>query len=154
MGRTRLASARRPEGPDGGGTGDRLSGSEHVDTKRRAGTAAHYRDILNRLVVPALGTMKADRVTRAELAKLHLKWKKTPYQANRALAVVGSMYGFGSKHGLAPDGMNPARGIERYSGGWPRAFPFDRRACEARGGGTDGRSARHRVGGRRGEAVL
>ena len=31
------------------------------------------------------------------------------------LAVVGSMYGFGAKHGLVPEGMNPAHGIERYS---------------------------------------
>ena len=58
---------------------------------------------------------RTDRVSRADLAKLHLKWKSTPYQANRMLAVVGSMYSFGAKHGLVPEGMNPARGIERYS---------------------------------------
>jgi integrase len=88
--------------------------TEHVTAKRRAGTAAHYRDVLERIMVPALGSLKADRVTRADLAKLHLKWKRTPYQANRVLAVVGSMYGFGAKHGLVPEGMNPARGVERY----------------------------------------
>jgi integrase len=89
--------------------------SEHVSAKRRAGTAAHYRDVLDRIAIPALGRLKADRVSRADLAKLHLKWKSTPYQANRVLAVVGSMYGFGAKHGLVAEGMNPARGIERYS---------------------------------------
>ena len=89
--------------------------SEHVTAKRRAGTVVHYRDILDRIAVPALGRLKADRVSRADLAKLHFKWKSTPYQANRVLAVVGSMYGFGAKHGLVPEGTNPARGIERYS---------------------------------------
>jgi integrase len=88
--------------------------SEHVASKRRAGTAVLYTALLNRLVVPAVGTLKANRVTRADLAKLHLKMKRTPYQANRVLAIVGSMYGFGSKHGLVPEGINPARGVEKY----------------------------------------
>jgi integrase len=88
--------------------------ADHVEPKRRAGTATHYRDILERIAVPALGTTKADRVTRSDLAKVHLKWKKTPYQANRIIAVVGSMYGFAGKRGLVPEGLNPARGIEKY----------------------------------------
>ena len=52
---------------------------------------------------------------RSDLAKLHLKWKRTPYQANRIVAVVGSMYSFAGKRGLVPEGLNPARGIEKYA---------------------------------------
>jgi len=88
--------------------------TDHVQAKRRRGTAAHYWDILERIVIPALGTTKASRVKRPDLAKLHLKWKRTPYQANRIAAVVGSMYSFAVKRGLVPDGLNPARGIEKY----------------------------------------
>src|SRR5262245_9933047 len=88
--------------------------AEHVQAKRRTGTAAHYRDILERIVMPALGTAKADRVKRSDLAKLHLQWKRTPYQANRIVAVVGSMYSFAGKRGLVSEGLNPARGIEKY----------------------------------------
>lgn len=89
--------------------------SDHVGAKRRAGTARHYRDILERIAVPALGTMKAERVKRQDLAKLHLKWKRTPFQANRIVAVVGSMYSFACKRGLIADGLNPARGIEKFT---------------------------------------
>ena len=89
--------------------------TEHVTAKRRAGTGTQYRDILHRLVLPAIGTMKADRVKRSDLARLHLEWKRTPYQANRILGVVGSMYSFAGKRGLVPDGVNPARGIEKYA---------------------------------------
>jgi len=88
--------------------------TNHVAIKRKPGTAAHYADVLNRIVVPELGKLKVDSVTRADLAKLHQKWKHTPFQANRVLAVVGSMYSFGSKVGVVPEGMNPARGVERY----------------------------------------
>ena len=48
------------------------------------------------------------------MAKLHLGMKHAPYQANRLLAVVGSMYSFGDKHGLTPEDFNPARKIERF----------------------------------------
>jgi integrase len=89
--------------------------ADHVEAKRRAGTARHYRDILERIVIPALGTTKADRMSRPDLAKLHLKWKRTPYQANRIVAVVGSMYSFAGKRGLVPEGLNPARGIEKFA---------------------------------------
>jgi integrase len=89
--------------------------ADHVEPKRRAGTARHYRDILERIVVPALGTTKADRVKRSDLAKVHLKWKRTPYQANRIVSVVGSMYGFAGKRGLVSEGLNPARGIEKFA---------------------------------------
>ncbi|WP_423251084.1 hypothetical protein, partial [Klebsiella oxytoca] len=45
---------------------------------------------------------------------LHLAMRDTPHNANRLIAVVGSMYAFGAKQGLVPEGCNPARGIEKY----------------------------------------
>jgi integrase len=88
--------------------------SEHVELKRKPATAAHYRDILERIVLPELGTRQADKVTTAELARLHVRMKKQPYQATRVLAVVGSLYTFSSKRHLVSSGVNPARGIDRY----------------------------------------
>lgn len=88
--------------------------SDHVEAKRKASTAGHYRDILNRIVIPAIGTTKADKVTHAAVARLHLKWRETPYQANRILAILGSMFSFASKRRLLPEGFNPAKGIEKY----------------------------------------
>lgn len=88
--------------------------ADHVGAKRKASTKAHYEDVLNRLVVPKIGKLKAKDVTRADVARLHLANRKTPFQANRILAIVGSMYGFGAKHGLVPEDTNPARGVERY----------------------------------------
>lgn len=88
---------------------------KHVTAKKTASTKALYEDILNRIVKPALGSKKAKGLSRADLAKLHLDWSRTPFQANRMLAVVGSMYAFAAKHGLVPEGCNPARGIEKYA---------------------------------------
>jgi len=88
--------------------------ADHVEEKRKSKTATHYRSILEGHLIPKYGSKKAQELTRADMAKLHLGMKHAPYQANRLLAVVGSMYSFGDKHGLTPEDFNPARKIERF----------------------------------------
>jgi Arm DNA-binding domain len=88
--------------------------ADHVRTKRKAETAEFYRDILDRIVKPTLGTTKADKLTRAQVGKLHCSLADTPFQANRMLAVVGSMYAFAGRTAIVPEGTNPARGIDRF----------------------------------------
>ena len=114
--------------------------AEHVEPKRKGGTATFYGDILDRIVKPALGTTKADKLTRFQIGKLHSSLAETPFQANRVLAVVGSMYAFAGRTGIVPEGTNPARSVEKFKegrrerflrSGWaarsgkrkPRAFP-------------------------------
>ena len=89
--------------------------TEHIEPKRKPGTATFYRDILNRIVKPELGTTKADKVTQAAVAKVHGKLRATPFQANRMLAVVGSMYAFAARIGAVPEGTNPARKIDKFA---------------------------------------
>jgi integrase len=88
--------------------------TDHVRPKRKAGTAEFYRDILDRIVKPALGTAKTDKLTRLQVGKLHSSLFNTPFQANRMLAVVGSMYAFAGRSGIVPDSTNPARGIDKF----------------------------------------
>src|SRR5262245_30182385 len=88
--------------------------ADHVRTKRKAGTAEFYRDILDRIVKPAVGTTKADKLSRHQVGRLHSSLADTPFQANRVLAVIGSMYAFAGRAGIVPEGTNPARGIDRY----------------------------------------
>jgi integrase len=88
--------------------------SEHVEQKRKAGTVAFYRHLLEKIIEPELGAIKADKITRAQVAKLHAKLKATPFQANRVLAVIGSMYAFAGRSGLVAEGTNPARRIEQF----------------------------------------
>lgn len=45
--------------------------TDHVRAKRKAGTAEFYRDILDRIVKPAAGTAKADKLTRLQIGRLH-----------------------------------------------------------------------------------
>jgi integrase len=88
--------------------------SEHVVAKTKPKTAAFYRDILYRIVRPEIGSAKADKLTRAAVARLHGKLSATPTQANRVLTVLGSMYAFAARSGIVPEGTNPTHKIEKF----------------------------------------
>jgi len=88
--------------------------AEHVGPKRKGTTAVHYRSLIERYVLPKHGPRKAHDLARSDLARLHLSMRDHPYQANRLLAVVASMYSFAERLGLVADGCNPAARIERF----------------------------------------
>jgi integrase len=88
--------------------------ADHVEAKRKPSTAAHYRSLLEKVVLPELGSRKAEQVTTSDLAKLHAKMRDRPYQANRMLEVVGSLYSFANKRKILALASNPARAIEQY----------------------------------------
>src|SRR5262245_63978991 len=88
--------------------------AEHVEAKRKPSTAAHYRSLLEKVVLPELGSRKAEQVTPSDLAKLHAKMRDRPYQANRMLEVVGSLYSFANKRKILALASNPTRSNEQY----------------------------------------
>jgi integrase len=88
--------------------------SEHAKPKRKTQTAASYASVLTNYLVPKLGRRAADQVSSAEISQLHLSLRDRPYQANRLVAVIASMYGFAARHGIVPRGVNPAHDIERF----------------------------------------
>jgi hypothetical protein len=77
--------------------------AEHIQPKRKPGTAVFYRDVLNRIIRAELGSSKADKVTRPQVTKVHAKLRNTPFQANRVLAVISSMYAFAGRAGAVPE---------------------------------------------------
>jgi integrase len=72
------------------------------------------RDTLERIVKPAFGSMKPDRVMRRDAARLHSSMSDRPVQANRTLAILGSLYSWAGKSGYVAEGHNPARGLEKF----------------------------------------
>ncbi len=88
--------------------------SEHLEVKRKGSTAASYEILFRLHAYPKLGAIKADEVTRAMLSTIHVGMSDTQHSANRLLAVISSLYSFAAKRALVPEGMNPAKGIERY----------------------------------------
>jgi integrase len=70
--------------------------------------------LVDLIIVPAIGRRPVKDVLRAEVEAMHNDHQPTPYQANRALAVLSKMMNWAEKRGLRQDGTNPCRHIERF----------------------------------------
>jgi integrase len=70
--------------------------------------------LINKIILPAIGKRKVADVTRHEIGKLHHALNSTPYQANRALAVLRKMFNLAERWGMRPDGSNPCRHLEKF----------------------------------------
>src|SRR5215469_9387365 len=89
--------------------------AEHAEAKRKTSSAAEYRGLLDKIILPALRKRKVADVSRADVTKLHHANRTAPYQANRVLAVLSKMFNLAERWGLRPDGSNPCRHVERFA---------------------------------------
>lgn len=87
---------------------------EHVRTKLKPSTAEYTRDILERIVNPALGQLRVSDVTRADIARLHHSLRGTPTQANRVVAQLSKLFNWAEQRGYRPDHSNPCHHVDRY----------------------------------------
>jgi integrase len=87
--------------------------AEHVALKCKKGTATSHKEALERLR-SAHGSLKAEGLTRAQVAALHAKMRAIPFAANRCLAVISKLFNWANARGLVPEGSNPATRIERF----------------------------------------
>lgn len=88
--------------------------AEHVQPKRKARTAEEYAALLKRCVLPSLGQRKAREIKRTDIIKLHHAMRDRPYQANRMLATLGSLFNWAMALGHVPEGQSPATRIARH----------------------------------------
>ena len=87
---------------------------EHAEAKRKPRTASHYQQILDKHILPKFGAQKLKDISRAEVAKLHLAISRSsPFAANKALAVLSSLWGWAARRDLCAINSNPVVGVER-----------------------------------------
>lgn len=87
---------------------------EHISLRLKQSTAKGYRRMLERVVIPALGSHRVTEVTRADIAKVHHDLRHIPYDANRCLEIISKMFNLAEMWGLRPDGTNPRKHIKKY----------------------------------------
>lgn len=87
---------------------------EYARPHKRPTSAAADEANLRRAILPALGKLRLDAVTRADVTRFHLSRKDTPTNANRCLALLSHMLNTAEKWGERPDGSNPCRHVDRF----------------------------------------
>lgn len=87
---------------------------EHVKHRCKPSTIKEYERNIELFIKPALGKMKVVDISRPDISRLHQAGKDTPYQANRTLGVLSTMFNKAEEWGLRPDGSNPTRHVRKY----------------------------------------
>ena len=86
----------------------------HVKTKRKGRTGDEYERLLNAYVFPVIGSKRIVDLKLDDVARLHGKLVASPYQANRAVAIISAIWNWASKRGEVSFSDNPAKSVERY----------------------------------------
>jgi integrase len=86
----------------------------HAENHKKPGSLYNDRLFLKTFIRPVLGMRKVADVTTADVQRLHASLHKTPYQANRVLALLSTIFNLAEKWGLRANNSNPCRHVERY----------------------------------------
>ena len=85
---------------------------ERHATRKRQRSIEEDKKLLNKIILPTLGKQRVKNISRRTIESLHLQLRKTPYQANRVLALLSKMLSLAVAWEWTAD--NPVKGIERY----------------------------------------
>ena len=77
-------------------------------------TARLYREILDKRILPRLGTRRVADIGRADAAALHHEMRAVPGHANRTLGVLSRMLTMAEVWEMRPEGVNPCRFVRKY----------------------------------------
>lgn len=88
--------------------------AEHVDVHNKPTTQARVHRLVTSRINPALGDIPIEAVGRADVARLHARLRRVPYEANRVVATLSKMFNLAELWELRPDGSNPCRHLQRY----------------------------------------
>ena len=82
---------------------------EHVAVRCKPKTAAMYRLIVNRHLLPALGKTPALAVDHARVTELHHSLRDTPVMANQVVGTLSRIWNAAENRGLVPEASNPCQ---------------------------------------------
>ena len=88
---------------------------EHAKSKKKPKSVYLDEVNLKNYVLPNLGSLRISEVSRNDISSLHHKMIKTPYQANRVLALISKMFNLAEKWGIKQDGSNPCIHVEKFA---------------------------------------
>lgn len=85
---------------------------ERHGKQKRLKSLEEDQKLLNNIILPSLGSLKVPHVTRRDIESLILRLEKTPYQANRTLALLSKMFALAIAWEWRE--TNPVTGVKKY----------------------------------------
>lgn len=85
----------------------------HVRAKRKRRTTTEYEKLFRNVILPTLGQRRLKEIVPGDVERWHHGMKGTPYQANRALAVLSKFMNWATSRGYR-SGDNPCKTVEKF----------------------------------------
>ena len=87
---------------------------EYVEMHCKPATVSHYRLMLRKHIVPALGERLVADIEHKDILAFHNKLHRMPTVANRAADILVKMFNLADAWRWRPSGTNPCRGVSRF----------------------------------------
>lgn len=87
---------------------------EYAGPRLRRTTLRSAELLWRNYILPALGKKKVGDVAREDVARLHSRLRRTPYQANRMRALLSVAFRLAEEWGWRPQGSNPVELVRPY----------------------------------------
>jgi integrase len=88
--------------------------AEHAEPRKKPRSAAEDRRMLERDILPVLGSRRVLQISRAEVERLQLSMRERPTMGNRVVSLLSSLFHFAERRDLVPAFFNPSRGVQRF----------------------------------------
>ena len=88
--------------------------AQHAEAKLKGRSSAEYKRLVEMLVPAKLRRLLITEVSRSHISQLHNHHAKTPYQANRLLAVLRKFFNWCERNGYRVDHTNPALHVDLF----------------------------------------
>ncbi len=87
---------------------------DYALVQKKESSVREDRRLIAKRVRPALGPINADAVVREDVIRVHNSLQKTPYEANRTLALLSKLFNLAEIWGIRSEGSNPCRLVRRF----------------------------------------
>jgi integrase len=84
-----------------------------TERKKRPNTVRNDQRMVEIIIRPKIGPLRLKAIGKRDIEALHASLKETPYQANRVLALLSSMFNYAMQV-LGWTTANPVKGVERF----------------------------------------
>jgi integrase len=88
--------------------------AEYAEKEKKASSVREDRRLIKRHIRPTLGTLRTVDVSRQDILRLRDDLSRTPYEANRVLALLSKMFNLAELWEIRPDGSNPCRHVKKF----------------------------------------
>jgi integrase len=88
--------------------------SEYAEVRKKPSSVRDDRAMIINIINPALGKLLVAEISRADISKLHTSMGRTPYRANRVLALLSKMFNLSEEWGMRANSSNPTLHISKF----------------------------------------